>query len=62
VGHTVQPNGSIQSRFNGKVFLIDTGMLTSSYPTGRASALEIQNDSFTAIYIDNKVMLWSKTK
>ena len=62
VGHTVQPNGSIQSRFNGKVFLIDTGMLASSYPSGRASALEIQNGIFTAIYMDSKVVLWGKTK
>ncbi len=36
--------------FGGGVFLIDTGMLSSFYPGGRASALEIQGDEVTAIY------------
>jgi hypothetical protein len=58
VGHTVQKVGRIRSRFGGKVFLIDTGMLTSYYPGGRASALEIQNDAkFTAEYMDQTVVL-----
>lgn len=61
VGHTVQPNGSIRPRFDGKVFLIDTGMLISSYPGGRSSALDIQDNTFTAIYMDSAVMLWNKT-
>jgi hypothetical protein len=52
VAHTVQPDGRIHSRFNGRVFLIDTGMLSSVYPQGRASALEIMNGRFTAIYPD----------
>jgi hypothetical protein len=60
VGHTVQQKGSIQMRFQGEVFLIDTGMLTSFYPTGRASALEIQNGTFMAIYTDREVMLFGK--
>ena len=45
-------------RFGGKVFLIDTGMLASYYPGGRASALEIQNNvKFTAEYMDGQVVL-----
>jgi hypothetical protein len=38
VGHTVQKGGRIRPRFGGKVLLIDTGMLSSYYPGGRASA------------------------
>jgi hypothetical protein len=52
VAHTVQPDGRIHSRFNGSIFLIDTGMLSSVFPQGRASALEIVNGRFTAIYPD----------
>ena len=45
VAHTPQPNGEIRQRFGGKVFLIDTALVT-----GRASALEIQGDRIRAIY------------
>lgn len=58
VGHTVQKGGRIRPRFGNKVFLIDTGMLSSYYPGGRASALEIRNDAkFTAEYMDQQVVL-----
>jgi len=57
VGHTPQLDGRIQARFGGKVFLIDTGMLASYYQGGRASALEIQNGKFTAIYLDQRSVL-----
>ena len=58
VGHTVQKGGSMRPRFNNKVFLIDTGMLSSYYPGGRASALEIQKDTkLTADYMDQQVVL-----
>ncbi len=58
VGHTVQKGGRIRSRFGGKVFLIDTGMLSSYYPGGRPSALEISSDTkFTAEYTDQRVVL-----
>ena len=57
-GHTVQKGGRIRSRFGGKLFLIDTGMLSSYYPGGRASALEILNNAkFTAKYLDQEVVL-----
>ena len=49
VGHTPQ-TGGIESRFDGKVYLIDTGMLSTYYAGGRASALEIQNGKLTPIY------------
>jgi hypothetical protein len=63
VGHTVQKAGRIRSRFGGKVFLIDTGMLSSYFPGGRASALEIQNDvKFTAEYLDQKEVLLEPAK
>ncbi|HMH06767.1 MAG TPA: hypothetical protein VK579_08850, partial [Terriglobales bacterium] len=58
VGHTVQRSGRIRPRFGDKVFLIDTGMLSSYYPGGRASALEICDDTkFTAKYTDEQVVL-----
>ncbi len=58
VGHTVQKGGRIRPRFGNKVFLIDTGMLSSYYPGGRASALEICGDAtFTAEYMDQQTVL-----
>jgi Calcineurin-like phosphoesterase len=58
VGHTVQKGGRIRPRFDGGVFLIDTGMLSSYYAGGRASALEICDDAkFTAKYIDEQRVL-----
>ncbi len=62
-GHTVQKEGRIRSRFGGKVFLIDTGMLSSSYPGGRPSALKIENSvKFTAEYTDQRVVLLEPAK
>ena len=62
-GHTVQKGGRIRERFGGKVFLIDTGMLSSYYPGGRASALDIQNKvKFTAEYMDQEVVLLEPAK
>ncbi len=55
VGHSPQL-ASIRPRFGGKIFLIDTGMLTSHYD-GRASALEIQDGKFTALYGDERTLL-----
>lgn len=58
VGHTVQKGGRIRPRFGNEVFLIDTGMLSSYYPGGRASALEICGDGkFIAVYLDQQVVL-----
>lgn len=50
VGHTPQPPFAIRQRFDSRVFLIDTGMLTSFYK-GKPSALEIENGNFTATYL-----------
>ncbi len=49
VGHTPQ-EGTIVPRFDGQVVLIDTGMLSSTFAGGRASALEILGDKVTPIY------------
>ena len=50
VGHSVtESRQDIKVRLDGRVFLIDTGMLSSHYD-GRASALEIRDGTFTAIY------------
>jgi hypothetical protein len=57
-GHTPQQGGRIRPRFGNKVFLIDTGMLSSYYPGGKASALEICGDAkFTAEYMDQQDVL-----
>ncbi len=57
-GHTVQKGGRIRPRFGDRVFLIDTGMLSSYYLGGRASAMEICGDAkFTAQYMDHQVVL-----
>ena len=55
-GHSAYP-GPIRARFDKTVFLIDTGMQPSYVPTGRASALEIKGDAFTAIYKDIKQVI-----
>jgi Calcineurin-like phosphoesterase len=58
LGHTVQKGGRIRPRFGNKVFLIDTGMLSSYYPGGRASALAICGHAkFVAVYLDQQVVL-----
>ncbi len=56
-GHTPQAKREIRSRFDGGVFQIDTGMLSSFYPGGQPSALEIKEGNFTAIYHDRRVVL-----
>jgi hypothetical protein len=62
VGHTVQQGGRIRPRFGNKVFLIDTGMLSSYYPGGGPSALEICGDAkFIAVYLDQQVVLLDST-
>ena len=57
VGHTPQPPYVIRHRFDSHVFLIDTGMLTSVYK-GTPSALEIQDGSFTAVYLTKESLLY----
>ena len=47
----------ITARFGARVFLIDTGMLSSHYEGGRASALEIEGDRITAVYLDERIPL-----
>jgi hypothetical protein len=57
VGHTVQPDGHIQVRFGGKVIALDTGMQPEYVKTGRASALEIKDGVFTAVYATGREVL-----
>lgn len=47
---TITSNGRVTQRFGGRVIQIDTGMLASHYPHGRASAVELQGGKLTAIY------------
>ena len=58
VGHSVPSTMRITPRFSAAIFLIDTGMLSSVYQGGVASALEIRDRRFTAIYSDQRTMLF----
>ncbi len=49
LGHTIPASKRITPRFDGKVTLIDTGMLPRAFQ-GRASALEIAGGQFKPIY------------
>ena len=60
VGHTVQLDGVVKTRFDGAVFLTDTGMLTKTY-NGRPSALEINDGRFTAVYVGERRQLYPPT-
>jgi hypothetical protein len=40
------------------VFLIDTGMLSTYWPGGHPSALEISSGKFTAEYLDTQEVLF----
>lgn len=55
IGHTPVANGQITTRFNGRVVLIDTGMLNGEFfPKGTASALEMQGNALAAVYEDGR--------
>jgi Icc-related predicted phosphoesterase len=60
VGHTVTADGRIRTRFGNRVVQIDTGMLDGPFfPGGRASALEMRDDVFAAIYEDRREELFA---
>jgi hypothetical protein len=52
LGHTPTPDARILPRFDGRVLLIDTGMLSAVY-RGRASALILEAGDATAFYPDD---------
>jgi hypothetical protein len=54
IGHTIPSSGRVTRRFGGRVIQIDTGMLASHYPHGRASAIELRGGKLTAIYEDGR--------
>jgi hypothetical protein len=61
IGHTVAPDLRIRHRHGERVVQIDTGMLGDPfYPGGRASALEIHDGVFTAIYEDRRQVLFER--
>lgn len=59
VGHTVQKGGQIRPRFDHRIFLIDTGMLSSFYGGGQASALAIKDGKISADYMNQQIELVS---
>ena len=50
-GHTVSPTGRVLSRFDGRVILLDTGMLQSIYK-GSPAALVFENGQWAVVYAD----------
>ena len=56
VGHTVTPTRKIMPRYEGRVVLIDTGMLTNVY-SGTPAALELTGGTLKAIYPTEEVVL-----
>ncbi|HSC06500.1 MAG TPA: metallophosphoesterase [Steroidobacteraceae bacterium] len=48
-GHTPSEDGKVHSRFDGKVILLDTGMLKSAYD-GTPSALVFENGQWSVVY------------
>jgi hypothetical protein len=59
VGHTVQKTRHIRARFEGEIFLIDTGMLSTYWKDGRASALKLRDGvNFAAEYLDEPEVLF----
>jgi hypothetical protein len=50
-GHTVSPTGRVLQRFDGRVILLDTGMLSSVYK-GTAAALVFEGGQWTVTYVD----------
>jgi hypothetical protein len=51
-GHTPSPNGRVLSRFDGRVVLLDTGMLRSEY-NGHPAAYVFENNRWSVAYADN---------
>jgi len=50
-------SGRITPRFDGRVVVIDTGMLGGEfYPQGAPSALEMRDGALSAIYEDGRRM------
>jgi len=57
VGHIPRSDGRIACRFHGRLFLIDT--LMEHWPRrGAPSALELENGTFTAIYLGAREVLF----
>ena len=52
VAHSVTSDGRIRARFGGRVVQIDTGMQPAYVTGGRASALDIHDGTWTAVYED----------
>ena len=55
IGHSTVLPGRIVARLDGRVILIDTGMVDGEfYPGGVPSALEWRGEALTAIYLDRR--------
>jgi Calcineurin-like phosphoesterase len=58
VGHTMTSGFRVMPRFTARVFLIDTGMFSSYYQGGRASALDIDGGVYTVVTLDGRQVLY----
>ncbi len=56
-GHTPVRDRSIHQRFEGAVFLTDTGMLSAHYQGGRPAVLERSDERWSALYLDRREWL-----
>ena len=54
LGHTPQLPGRITTRLEGRIILIDTGMLAARYAGGRPAALELTGAGAVAIYTSGR--------
>ena len=57
VGHSPVRDRLIHHRFDGAVFLTDTGMLSDHYEGGRPAVLERVGERWTAIYLESREVL-----
>jgi len=60
IAHTPQLPGRMTTHFDNRVVVIDTGMLSTFFKGGKASALQIAGDTLTAIYEDGEEVLTGK--
>ena len=54
IGHAVTPDHQVSTRFDGRVVMVDTGMLSSVYTGGRGSALVVKSGTMSAYYTDQE--------
>ena len=57
VAHTPQIDGRIGTRFNNRLFLIDTGLHPGHFEKGQPSALVVEESTIRAVYLNDEQVL-----